>query len=367
MRCSSRARTCGSSAVARRAAADHAVRRHRRDVVRVRARLRPHALAPGRARSVLGRGAARGAARGRPVVLDRGGQPGPRRSCASPGSTAARSSWARPPRSRSSCSCSRSCVGAAVVVLYGVTVRGVVVLAVRGGGRDHRTGGHRYGLRRAGRRIARARDARAAARPPRRHPGDARRDPLVPGRARRHAGRRVAVGAAARRVRGAWRSRPAPSRSVRCWRKHEATLPRRDARRRARRHGGLRAVGHAAARRPGLRRGPAALPARADRVGRVSRVRRHRAGVVAVARPAHPRHRVGPARRRVGGGRRRVHRPHAHRSVRSGASPRGAPGGSGTRGSPPPRSSSSSTSATSRCGARVQPPTSGASAARSRR
>ena len=94
-------------------------------------------------------------------------------------------------------------VGAAVVVLYDVSVRGAVVLLLCGCGRDRRIGGHRYGLRRAGRRIARPRDARAAARAPGGHAGDAGRDALVPGRARRYAGRRVAVGAAARRVRGA--------------------------------------------------------------------------------------------------------------------------------------------------------------------
>ena len=47
-------------------------------------------------------------------------------------------------------------LGAAVVVLYDVTVQRRVRAAVRGRGRDHRTGGDRYGLRRARDRTARA-------------------------------------------------------------------------------------------------------------------------------------------------------------------------------------------------------------------
>ena len=66
---------------------------------------------------------------------------------------------------------------------------------------------------------------------------------------------------------------------------------------------------------------------------------------------------LGPARRRVGRGRRDLHRAHARRRARSGAGRSGARGGSGTRASPPPRSSSSSTSATSRCAAPARPPT----------
>ena len=45
-------------------------------------------------------------------------------------------------------------LGAAVVALYGVIVAGRAGAGVRGGGRDHRSGGHRYGLRRAGDRVA---------------------------------------------------------------------------------------------------------------------------------------------------------------------------------------------------------------------
>ena len=70
-------------------------------------------------------------------------------------------------------------LGAAVVVLYDVTVRGVIVLAVRGGGRDRRSGGHRYGLRRAGDGL-RARETLVPLLVlPGGHAGDARRDARV--------------------------------------------------------------------------------------------------------------------------------------------------------------------------------------------
>ena len=202
-------------------------------------------------------------------------------------------------------------------------------------------------------------------------PGDARRVAGVRGRARRHELRRVAVGAAARRVLGAGGRRRAPWPSVRCWRSRDVSsgkrLVRRDvssSRSRSRR------CSRCVVSPPDAEQGDVvrllylhvptiwiaylAFFVTARRVG-------------PVARPAHPPHRVGPARGRVGRGRRRVHRAHARRRLDLGPPDVGHVLGVGRAAHHAPRSSSSCTSATSRCGAPARPPTSGASGARSRR
>ena len=134
--------------------ADPAVRPDRDPAVRVRARPRPGRPGPRRARPVLGRGAARRAARDRPRVRDRGAAQRPRR--APPLRARRRGDLPRQgERDRaSSCSRSRSCSGAGVVLLYDVDVHGVGILVLTAAGRDHRPGGHRYPLRRARGRVS---------------------------------------------------------------------------------------------------------------------------------------------------------------------------------------------------------------------
>ena len=291
-----------------------------------------------RARAVLGRGAARGAARGRPLVRGRGGEPRARRAAALrprrrldlPGQGGGDRGRAVPARSRaraspSSCSTTSRCAS------------GRDPRAARPWPRpsDLAATGTVYGVLAGGLRA---------------------RETLVPllvlpavtpvmlgatrafaSRARRRARRRVAVGAAARRVRGARRRARASSRSDRCWRKHDPEAAASSSRRSSRSRSTLvfALVGHAAASRT-----RASTPCGCctstfpSRVARVPRVRRHRARVGAVAHPADARRRRGtcsPARRPRSAS---CSPGSRSSSARSGASRRGAPGGSGTRASP---------------------------------
>ena len=139
-------------------------------------------LAAGGTGPVLGHGAAGDAPRGRPRLRDRDRPRRPRRAAAGRASTAPRSSWARPPRSRSSCCCSRSCSAPAWWSSTGSTCHGwhIVVLTALAATVGH--GGHRYPLRRPRGRSPGAGDAGALAAVAGARAGDAGCDPGLRGR-----------------------------------------------------------------------------------------------------------------------------------------------------------------------------------------
>ena len=207
--------------LARHAAADRPVRADRAAAVRVRARPRPRHPAPGRARALLGDGAAGVAARGVALLQHRGRQRcarrpaplGPRRTRALP--------RARPRPSRCSC-CALEVVLAAT---RGARLRHRAEHAGAPDpgdpGRDRRRRGHRYPLRRARRGSAGARNPGAGAPAPGGGAGPPRRHPSLGSGDRRHTVGRVALGGAARRCSRCCSRRSGCWPSGRSWRKHE--------------------------------------------------------------------------------------------------------------------------------------------------
>ena len=295
-------------AFARRAAADRAVRGDRRGAVRVRARLRPHgarhAPRPGLFWATVLLAALLAVGRSFAVEETNRARDGLRLSGLDGGSIFLGKAAAIAVE----LFLLEIVLGVAVVVLYDVDGARGPDPAARGGGRDHRTGRHRYGLRRARRGAAGPRNAHTAARPAGRHARDARW--------RRARSKPRSTTRRATRGRGCscWprsrfsSSRPGSSRSGRCWRKRESGSSSRP-------RSWLLGVTvffalyvTPAAPEPGLRSGTAALPPRAVRVACVPRVRRHRARVDAVAGAADAQPDVGPARRRVRRSRRDLHR-----------------------------------------------------------
>ena len=296
-----------------------AVRADRAAAVRVRARPRPRHPAAGRARAVLGHGAAGRAARGVALVRDRGRQRRARRPAALGARRPGALPRARPPRSRCSCSRSRWCWRRCVVLVYGIELNTLVplVLATLAATVGVAATGTLYGVLAAGLRV------RETLVPVLLLPVVA---PVLLGATRAWEAAIDGIPSdawpwvgAARRCSRCCSPRSGCSPSGRSWRKQMSTrLLKPQVSNGARladagvagRARAVRPLGRARRRGAGRRAAPH-VPARARGVGRVPRVRRHRARVGAVAVAAHARHGVGPRRRRVGRARRDLHRAHA--------------------------------------------------------